>query len=154
MGSRDERRVQLSVPYLPQRRGQGHADQLDAQPTGGAAEVQFLRPPRRTPASHATQGHRAAQRRATTTGVANVNGTSLYHEAHGAGRPLVFLHGWGPGGRVWDAQAAGLSRDHHLITVDCRGCGRSERAATGYTIAVSPTAPWSSWTRWNSTHPC
>ncbi|WP_322871594.1 alpha/beta fold hydrolase [Streptomyces goshikiensis] len=68
-------------------------------------------------------------------GVANVNGTSLYYEAHGAGRPLVFLHGWGTRGRVWDAQAADLSRDHHVITVDWRGCGRSERAATGYTIA-------------------
>ncbi|WP_332757404.1 alpha/beta fold hydrolase [Streptomyces sp. MT206] len=68
-------------------------------------------------------------------GVANVNGTSLYYEAHGAGRPLVFLHGWGTSGRVWDAQAADLSRDHHVITVDWRGCGRSERAATGYTIA-------------------
>lgn len=68
-------------------------------------------------------------------GVANVNGTSLYYETHGAGRPLVFLHGWGTSGRVWDAQAADLSRDHHVITVDWRGCGRSERAATGYTIA-------------------
>ncbi|MFC6517470.1 alpha/beta fold hydrolase [Streptomyces goshikiensis] len=68
-------------------------------------------------------------------GVANVNGTSLYYEAHGAGRALVFLHGWGTSGRVWDAQAADLSRDHHVITVDWRGCGRSERAATGYTIA-------------------
>lgn len=67
--------------------------------------------------------------------VAHVNGTGLSYEDHGAGRPLVFLHGWGTSGRVWDAQTADLGRDHRVITVDWRGCGRSERPTTGYTIA-------------------
>ncbi|MGE7386882.1 alpha/beta fold hydrolase [Streptomyces sp. NPDC004126] len=66
---------------------------------------------------------------------ADVNGTTLHYEDHGAGRPLVFLHGWGTSGRVWDAQTADLSRDHRVITLDSRGCGRSARATTGYTIA-------------------
>ncbi|KUJ69483.1 alpha/beta hydrolase [Streptomyces albus subsp. albus] len=66
---------------------------------------------------------------------ATVNGIRLYYEDHGAGRPLVFLHGWGTSGRVWDGQAADLSADHRVITVDWRGCGRSDRPATGYTIA-------------------
>ncbi len=66
---------------------------------------------------------------------ATVNSTRLYYEDHGNGRPLVFLHGWGTSGRVWDAQAADLMADHRVITVDWRGCGRSDRPATGYTIA-------------------
>ncbi|MEV5748177.1 alpha/beta hydrolase [Actinoallomurus sp. NPDC052308] len=66
---------------------------------------------------------------------ATVNGTRLYYQDLGAGRPLVFLHGWGTSGRVWDAQAADLMTDHRVITVDWRGCGRSDRPATGYTIA-------------------
>ncbi|EFL19525.1 alpha/beta hydrolase fold protein [Streptomyces sp. C] len=66
---------------------------------------------------------------------ADVNGTTLHYEDHGAGRPLVLLHGWGTSGRVWDAQTADLSRDHRVITLDLRGCGRSARATTGYTIA-------------------
>ena len=65
---------------------------------------------------------------------ATVNGTKLYYGDHGSGRPLVFLHGWGTSGRVWDAQAAELMTDHRVITVDWRGCGRSDRPATGYTI--------------------
>ncbi|WP_328307074.1 alpha/beta fold hydrolase [Streptomyces sp. NBC_00442] len=66
---------------------------------------------------------------------ATVRGNRLSYEDHGAGRPLVFLHGWGTSGRVWDAQAADLMADHRVITLDWRGCGRSDRPATGYTIA-------------------
>lgn len=65
---------------------------------------------------------------------ATVNGTRLYYEDHGTGRPLVFLHGWGTSGRVWDSQVADLMADHRVITVDLRGCGRSDRPVTGYTI--------------------
>ncbi|MEU1819367.1 alpha/beta hydrolase [Streptomyces roseifaciens] len=66
---------------------------------------------------------------------ATVNGTMLHYQDFGSGRPLVFLHGWGTSGRVWDAQAADLMTDHRVITLDWRGCGRSDRPATGYTIA-------------------
>ncbi|MGK5729501.1 alpha/beta fold hydrolase [Streptomyces sp. URMC 124] len=64
-----------------------------------------------------------------------VNGITLSYQDLGSGRPLVFLHGWGTGGRVWDAQAADLMADHRVITLDWRGCGGSDRPATGYTIA-------------------
>ncbi|MEV4438786.1 alpha/beta hydrolase [Streptomyces sp. NPDC049577] len=66
---------------------------------------------------------------------AKVNGIELHYEDRGAGRPVVFLHGWGTTGRVWDAQVAGLARDHRVITVDWRGCGRSDHPATGNTLA-------------------
>ncbi|MCL3993803.1 alpha/beta fold hydrolase [Streptomyces lavenduligriseus] len=64
-----------------------------------------------------------------------VDNITLHYEDLGAGRPLVFLHGWGTSGRVWDAQAAGLMADHRVITLDWRGCGRSGRPADGYTIS-------------------
>ncbi|CAL9589509.1 alpha/beta fold hydrolase [Streptomyces sp. enrichment culture] len=64
-----------------------------------------------------------------------VGNITLHYEDLGAGRPLVFLHGWGTSGRVWDAQAADLMADHRVITLDWRGCGRSGRPAGGYTIS-------------------
>ncbi|MBV6696729.1 alpha/beta hydrolase [Kitasatospora aureofaciens] len=77
---------------------------------------------------------------------AHVNGIELHYEdhgqeghgrqeAHGTGRPLVFLHGWGTSGRAWDAQLADLARDHRTVTVDWRGCGRSDHPVTGNDVA-------------------
>ena len=63
------------------------------------------------------------------------NGAELYYEDEGDGRPLFFLHGWGTSARVWNAQLPEFVRDHRVVTVDWRGCGRSERTATGTTIA-------------------
>jgi non-heme chloroperoxidase len=48
---------------------------------------------------------------------------------------VVFLHGWGTSGRVWGAQLPDLIQDHRVLTVDWRGCGRSERSGIGNTIA-------------------
>ncbi|MEU2789894.1 alpha/beta hydrolase [Streptomyces sp. NPDC007100] len=69
-----------------------------------------------------------------------VNGTTLYYEDHreGEGRhggpPLLFLHGWGTSGRVWGGQLPEFARDHRVVTVDWRGCGRSARPAQGNTV--------------------
>lgn len=62
---------------------------------------------------------------------AHVNGIDLYFEETGTGRPVLFLHGWGTSGRAWDSQVVGLAGDHRVITVDWRGCGRSDHPATG-----------------------
>jgi non-heme chloroperoxidase len=63
-----------------------------------------------------------------------VNGTELYYEDEGAGRPVVLLHGWGTSGRVWNAQLPALVRGRRVVTLDWRGCGRSARPAAGNTI--------------------
>jgi pimeloyl-ACP methyl ester carboxylesterase len=63
------------------------------------------------------------------------NGAELYYEDEGDGRPLLFLHGWGTSARVWNAQLAEFVRDHRVVTIDWRGCGRSARPADGTTIA-------------------
>ncbi|GGP33433.1 alpha/beta fold hydrolase [Streptomyces melanogenes] len=66
-----------------------------------------------------------------------VNGVKLFHTDAGAGTPVLFLHGWGTSGRVWDAQVADLAPDHRVVTVDCRGCGRSEHPPTGNTTRTN-----------------
>ncbi|TJZ54396.1 alpha/beta hydrolase [Streptomyces piniterrae] len=74
---------------------------------------------------------------------ATVNGIRLFHtdkgadRAHGTGMPVLFLHGWGTSGRVWDAQEADLAADHRVVTVDWRGCGRTDQPAAGNTIAAN-----------------
>lgn len=51
--------------------------------------------------------------------------STLYFEVHGAGRPLLFLHGVGGNTLVWWQQAHFFSRDYQCILVDQRGWGRS-----------------------------
>ncbi|MEU0789982.1 alpha/beta hydrolase [Amycolatopsis sp. NPDC005961] len=65
----------------------------------------------------------------------NVNDTRLYYEDAGAGPALLFLHGWGTSGRVWQSCLPDLVRDHRVVTLDWRGCGRSDHPAEGNTIA-------------------
>jgi non-heme chloroperoxidase len=62
-------------------------------------------------------------------------GTRLHYEDAGAGPALLFVHGWGTSGRVWQSCLPDLVRDHRVITLDWRGCGRSDHPAAGNTIA-------------------
>ncbi|WP_086839970.1 alpha/beta fold hydrolase [Amycolatopsis kentuckyensis] len=64
-----------------------------------------------------------------------VNGTRLHCEDAGAGPALLLLHGWGTSGRVWYSCLPDLVRDHRVVTLDWRGCGRSDHPADGNTIA-------------------
>jgi pimeloyl-ACP methyl ester carboxylesterase len=63
-----------------------------------------------------------------------VEDTTLYYEDAGAGAPILFLHGWGTSGRVWGAQVPEFAADHRVVVPDWRGCGRSDRPATGNDI--------------------
>ncbi|MCE4943669.1 alpha/beta hydrolase [Streptomyces albulus] len=65
----------------------------------------------------------------------DVNDTTLYYEDEGTGPALLLLHGWGTSARTWGAQLADLTRDHRVVTVDWRGCGRSARPLRGNTTA-------------------
>ena len=53
---------------------------------------------------------------------------SIYYEDLGAGdTALILIHGWGMSGRCWDGVLKPLlSAGLRVITVDHRGCGRSE----------------------------
>jgi pimeloyl-ACP methyl ester carboxylesterase len=50
----------------------------------------------------------------------------LHIEARGAGPAMVFTHGFGRTGDTWVRQAEALAGDHHIVTWDLRGHGRSE----------------------------
>ena len=57
----------------------------------------------------------------------------LYYEDHGAGRPIVLIHGYPLSGASWEKQVpALLGAGHRVITYDRRGFGRSSQPTTGY----------------------
>jgi non-heme chloroperoxidase len=57
----------------------------------------------------------------------------LYYEDHGAGRPVVLIHGFPLSGRAWERQERALiAAGHRVITYDRRGFGKSGRPGTGY----------------------
>ena len=57
-----------------------------------------------------------------------VNGISLYVEEHGAGVPVLLMHGWPDSARLWRNQVPCLvSNGFRVITPDMRGFGRSGR---------------------------
>lgn len=55
----------------------------------------------------------------------------IYYESTGVGPPIVFLHGWGMSGSVWQGQHV-LSDRYRLIIPDLRGHGRSSAPESGY----------------------
>lgn len=57
----------------------------------------------------------------------------LHIEARGQGPAVVFTHGFGRTGDTWKRQADALAADHHVVTWDLRGHGRSAIPAGPYT---------------------
>ena len=71
----------------------------------------------------------------TTIPVGQENSTSvdLYYEDHGAGSPVVLIHGYPLNGASWEKQiTALLSAGHRVIAYDRRGFGKSSPPAIGY----------------------
>ena len=56
---------------------------------------------------------------------AKVNGLSLYYETHGAGRPLILLHGGLGSGEMFGPILPTLTEGHQVIAVDLQGHGRT-----------------------------
>jgi non-heme chloroperoxidase len=68
-----------------------------------------------------------------TVGKENSGPIELYYEDHGAGAPVVLIHGYPLSGRAWDKQVPVLlEAGHRVITYDRRGFGGSSQPATGY----------------------
>jgi non-heme chloroperoxidase len=68
-----------------------------------------------------------------TVGQENNSDIEIYYEDHGAGQPVVLIHGYPLSGRAWDKQVpALLEAGYRVITYDRRGFGRSSQPATGY----------------------
>lgn len=68
-----------------------------------------------------------------------VNGISLHYEEMGAGPPLVLIHAFPVGRRMWEPQMAELARRHRVIAYDVRGFGLSDapRDPGAYSPALS-----------------
>ncbi|GGK81404.1 alpha/beta fold hydrolase [Mangrovihabitans endophyticus] len=56
---------------------------------------------------------------------ANVNGIELYYETHGAGRPLVLLHGGLGSGEMFAPILPTLAADRQVVLPDLQGHGRT-----------------------------
>ena len=77
--------------------------------------------------ARAAQAQRAPQR------VKTADSTELFVKDWGAGKPVVFTHGWPFDADMWDFQASALvDAGFRAITYDRRGFGRSSQPSSGY----------------------
>jgi pimeloyl-ACP methyl ester carboxylesterase len=68
-----------------------------------------------------------------TVGQENSSDIEIHYEDHGAGQPVVLIHGYPLSGRAWDKQVpALLEAGYRVITYDRRGFGQSSQPVTGY----------------------
>lgn len=61
----------------------------------------------------------------TTSGYAPVNGLNMYYEIHGAGRPLILLHGGFGSTTMLGEVLTALAKDRQVIAVDLQAHGRT-----------------------------
>ncbi len=64
------------------------------------------------------------------------SGIGLHYDTHGAGEPIVFIHGLGSYAGDWQPQVDGLSSEFLVVTVDLRGHGRSDKPAGPYSVPM------------------
>jgi pimeloyl-ACP methyl ester carboxylesterase len=70
---------------------------------------------------------------AVIVGQENNTDIEIYYEDHGAGPPVVLIHGYPLSGRAWDKQVpAVLDAGYRVISYDRRGFGKSSQPACGY----------------------
>src|SRR5215213_8584278 len=62
---------------------------------------------------------------ATQSGYAPVNGLQMYYEIHGAGEPLVLLHGAFGAIDLWGPILTTLAETHQVIAVELQGHGHT-----------------------------
>jgi non-heme chloroperoxidase len=68
-----------------------------------------------------------------TVGTENSADIEIHYEDHGAGQPVVLIHGYPLSGRGWDKQVpALLDAGYRVITYDRRGFGQSSQPTAGY----------------------
>ena len=66
-------------------------------------------------------------------GSENSGSIDLYYEDHGAGQPVVLIHGYPLNGHSWERQeAALLEAGYRVIAYDRRGWGQSDKPTVGH----------------------
>jgi non-heme chloroperoxidase len=68
-----------------------------------------------------------------TVGTENSAPIEIHYEDHGAGEPVVLIHGYPLNGNSWERQERELlATGHRVISYDRRGFGRSSQPTVGY----------------------
>ncbi|KLK87239.1 bromoperoxidase [Methanoculleus sediminis] len=68
-----------------------------------------------------------------TVGKENSGTIDLYYEDHGAGRPVVLIHGWPLSSKSWEKQVPVLlDAGYRVVAYDRRGFGNSSKPTSGY----------------------
>jgi len=68
-----------------------------------------------------------------TVGKENTSDIDLYYEDHGAGKPVVLIHGWPLSSAAWEKQLPVLlTAGHRVVAYDRRGFGQSSKPTLGY----------------------
>ena len=66
-------------------------------------------------------------------GTENSTPIEIHYEDHGAGKPVVLIHGWPLSGRSWENQVPALiAAGRRVVTYDRRGFGDSSQPYDGY----------------------
>lgn len=64
--------------------------------------------------------------------VESFDGTELFYEDVGEGRPVVLVHGWSASHEFFEPQITALCDSYRLVAVDLRGHGKSDKPAGDY----------------------
>ena len=63
-----------------------------------------------------------------------LNNINFAYEIHGEGYPLILLHGFAMYKEFWKWQARELSKDFKIITLDIRGCGKTDHPVEPFSM--------------------
>jgi len=78
------------------------------------------------------EGSKTMRRSEPMSVVETTDGVRLFCRSWGAGRPVVFVHGWAVNCDIWQYQMAPLAAHARCIAYDKRGHGRSDDPGSGY----------------------
>ncbi len=67
---------------------------------------------------------------------ANINGSGLYYEVFGEGKPLLLIQGFAGGLNAWFRQVPVFKKKYQVIVFDARGLGKSDISPIPYTMSV------------------
>lgn len=65
----------------------------------------------------------------------DLSDVSLYYEDHGAGEPILFLHGLGGATRDWEPQRRAFESSYRVLIHDVCGHGQSSKPRGPYSLA-------------------
>ncbi len=87
------------------------------------------------PLAATTEGAAAAAPANPSAKIRTRDGTALFHQEWGSGRPVLFVHAWALSSAMWTYQVADLGpRGFRCIAFDRRGHGRSDVPSGGYDL--------------------